>query len=179
VHYSGAPLAVDFGEEENVPSVTIVSVGVDHAARTRDVPITAAVPLRTVRGTLDELGRLDGSTPGWLRVYVCERPRAGLREAVQEMLPNALEVRIDPDVLASVDPAARVPRQAGRTASELFSAYLDAQGHADTDVAELFDRLHGEVALPADIAPSADLTVPSPAAGNTVNRAGNPAAVRR
>jgi exonuclease SbcD len=146
VHYSGSPLAVDFGEQENTPSVTIASISATTAARTRDVPITSAMPLRTVRGTLDELGRLDAAAPGWLRVYVRERPRAGLREAVQDMLPNALEVRIDPDVLAEIDPvAARAPRQVGRTASELFADYLTAQGHADSDVAELFDQLRAEI----------------------------------
>ena len=93
------------------------------------MPIPSALPLRTVRGTLDELGRVDATAPGWLRVYVRERPRAGLREAVQDMLPNALEVRIDPDVLADLDPAgARAPRQVGRGASELFAEYLHVAG---------------------------------------------------
>jgi len=149
VHYSGAPIAVDFGEEENTPSVTIVELTASTAARTRDVPITSARPLRTVRGTLDDLAliaKADGVGDGWLRVFVRERPRAGLREAVQEMLPNALEVRIDPDILATIDPATpKAPRQAGRTPGELFAAYLVAQGHADDDVAALFERLHAEV----------------------------------
>ena len=159
VHYSGSPLAVDFGEEENMPSVTIATVGTSAAARTTYVPIPSALPLRTVRGTLDDLGRVDATSPGWLRVYVRERPRAGLREAVQDMLPNALEVRIDPDVLADLDPAgARAPRQVGRTASELFTEYLTSQGHADTDVAELFDRLHAEVeSAPSNAATAAGL----------------------
>lgn len=146
VHYSGSPLAVDFGEQENSPSVSIVEVSAAKAARARAVPITTARALRTVRGTLDDLSRLDATDAAWLRVYVRERPRAGLREAVQEMLPNALEVRIDPEVLAEIDPAAaRSPRQPGRGASELFAEYLTAHGHADTAVAELFERLHAEV----------------------------------
>jgi exonuclease SbcD len=156
VHYSGSPLAVDFGEEENTPSVTIVTVTTTTAARTKHAPIASALPLRTVRGTLDDLGRVDATAPGWLRVYVRERPRAGLREAVQDMLPNALEVRIDPDVLADLDPAgARAPRQVGRTASELFAEYLASQGHADADVAELFDRLHDEIESAPSNAPAA------------------------
>jgi exonuclease SbcD len=145
VHYSGSPLAVDFGEEENTPSVTIVDVTTSTAARTRDIPIPSAVRLRTVRGTLDELTAY-ASEDGWLRVYVRERPRAGLREAVAEMLPRALEVRIDPEVLADVAVrAGRVPRQVGRSASELFGEYLESSGHADKAVSELFDRLHAEV----------------------------------
>jgi exonuclease SbcD len=146
VRYSGSPLAVDFGEEFNTPSVTIVEVTAATAARTRQVPIGAARALQTVRGTLAELATIDVTDGAWLRVYVSERPRAGLREAVQEMLPNALEVRIDPDVLAEIDPAAaRAPRQANRGATELFNEYLTAHGHVDTAVSELFERLHAEV----------------------------------
>jgi exonuclease SbcD len=145
VHYSGSPLAIDFGEEENTPSVTIVELSTSTAARTRDVPIAAAAPLRTVTGTLADLASVpdDGA---WLRVFVKERPRAGLREAVQEMLPRALEVRIDPEMLAEVDPAKnRAKRPAERSPAEMFADYLTAQGHADPDVAALFETLYAEV----------------------------------
>ena len=147
VHYSGSPLAIDFGEEENSPSVTIVEVSTSKAARTRDVPISAATPLRTVSGTLAELATVsdDGA---WLRVYVKERPRAGLRETVQEMLPRALEVRIDPEILAEVDPSkSRAKRPTERSPAEMFADYLAAQGHADPDVSALFDTLYAEVGL--------------------------------
>jgi exonuclease SbcD len=145
VWYSGSPLAVDFGEEENPPSVSIVDVSVSSSARARVVPITSATPLRTVRGTLAELSTVDAGN-AWLRVYVRERPRAGLREAVQEMLPRALEVRIDPlllDEVRSTDQGAA--QREGRSPRELFSSYLDQKGHADPAVADLFDRLYGEV----------------------------------
>jgi exonuclease SbcD len=145
VHYCGSPLAIDFGEEANTPSVTIVEVTASTAARTRDVPIGAAVPLRTVSGTLDELATItdDGA---WLRVYVKERPRAGLRETVQEMLPRALEVRIDPEMLAEIDPAkSRARRPTERTPAEMFADYLVAQGHVDPDVATLFDTIYAEI----------------------------------
>jgi exonuclease SbcD len=158
VHYSGSPLAVDFGEEENTASVTMVEVSTRHAAKTRQVPVSAAVPLRTVRGTLDELSKLAAgearpepgsavSPGGWLRVYVRERPRAGLREAVQELLPRALEVRIDPALvaeMAAADSSAQAHRT-GRAPGELFSDYLRSRGHADPAVTQLFDRLYGEV----------------------------------
>jgi len=146
IHYSGSPLAVDFGEEENTPSVTMVEVGAQSAAKTREVPVGAAVPLRTVRGTLADLSKVDAGT-GWLRVYVREQPRAGLREAVQELLPRALEVRVDPTLLAELS-AAQSPRRAeraGRAPRELFTDYLQSKGHADPAVAQLFDRLYGEV----------------------------------
>ncbi|OLE28014.1 MAG: exonuclease sbcCD subunit D [Actinobacteria bacterium 13_1_20CM_3_71_11] len=143
VHYSGSPLAIDFGEEENTPSVTIVEATATTAAKTRDVPITSATPLRTVRGTLDELSTVDAGG-AWLRVYVNEKPRAGLREAVQELLPRALEVRVDPGMLAAQAEAPRAQRS-GRAPRDLFGDYLDSKGHADPDVVALFDRLYGEV----------------------------------
>lgn len=143
IHYSGSPLAVDFGEQDNTPGVLIVEATPTTPARVREVPITSARALRTVRGTLDELKALD---PGdaWLRVYVREKPRAGLREEVQELLPGALEVRIDPDLTADAAAPRRISR-AGQSPRQLFTDYLAEAGHEDPAVAGLFDRLHEEV----------------------------------
>ncbi|GGJ78159.1 nuclease SbcCD subunit D [Pilimelia anulata] len=144
VRYCGSPLAVDFGEEENTPSVALVEVTATTPAKVTDVPIPSAVPLRTVRGTLAELADVDAAG-AWLRVVVREAPRAGLREEVQELLPRALEIRIDPDLLPTPGGAAR-PSRVGRSPAELFADYLTARGHADDDgVRELFDRVHDEV----------------------------------
>ncbi|HEY6592544.1 MAG TPA: exonuclease SbcCD subunit D [Asanoa sp.] len=142
VRYSGSPIAVDFGEGENVPSVSIVEVTAQTPAKWREVPITAAATLRTVRGTLDQLGALD---PGdaWLRVYVREAPRAGLREEVQALLPRALEVRVDPDMTPDTT-STRAAQRAGRSPRELFADYLDSRGHADDGVRDLFDELYAE-----------------------------------
>jgi DNA repair protein SbcD/Mre11 len=144
VRYCGSPLAIDFGEGDNTPGVTMVEVAVGGTARTRHVPVAAAVPLRTVRGTLDELAELD---PGeaWLRVYVREQPRAGLREQVQELLPRALEVRIDPDLLPEPGADRHTTTRAGRTPAELFTEYLTARGHHDDAVRDLFAELYDEV----------------------------------
>lgn len=144
VHYCGSPLAVDFGEGDNSPSVTIVEVTAQGTARTRQAPLTSALPLRTVRGTLEELAALE---PGeaWLRVYVREQPRAGLREQVQELLPRALEVRIDPELLPEGGGAGRTSARSGRTPAELFAEYLAARGHADEPVQALFEELYDEL----------------------------------
>ncbi|MGH3737074.1 MAG: exonuclease SbcCD subunit D [Micromonosporaceae bacterium] len=142
VHYSGSPIAIDFGEEENTPAVLLVEVTADTPAKVRELPLSAALPLRTVRGTVDELAALDTSE-AWLRVYVREKPRAGLREEVQELLPRALEVRIDPDMIPDTD-APRAKRE-GRSPRELFAAYLEEKGHDDPGVRDLFDRLYAEL----------------------------------
>ncbi|MEU4621408.1 exonuclease SbcCD subunit D [Actinoplanes sp. NPDC023801] len=141
--YSGSPLAVDFGEEENVCSVAIVDVSTDKAAHVRDVPVTSALTLRTVRGTLEQLATVN-LPDAWLRVLVRETPRPGLREDVQELLPNALEVRVDPDMLPSRS-GARSAERAGRSPRELFGDYLDSRGNAEEGVRELFDALYDEV----------------------------------
>jgi exonuclease SbcD len=144
IRYSGSPLAVDFGEEENLPSVTIVEVTAQTTAKVREVPVTAATPLRTVRGTLAELAQY-AQSDAWLRVYVREAPRAGLREEVQELLPRALEVRIDPELLPVRDAGERPASRTGRSPRELFADYLASRGHADDGVRELFDELLAEV----------------------------------
>ena len=143
VRYCGSPLAIDFGEEENVCSVAIVDVSADKAARVRDVPVSSARTLRTVRGTLEQLATVR-LPDAWLRVFVREVPRVGLREDVQELLPNALEVRIDPDMVPDKKGAQMAQRQ-GRTPRQLFGDYLDHRGTAEDGVRELFDELYDEV----------------------------------
>ncbi|MEU5945546.1 exonuclease SbcCD subunit D [Micromonospora sp. NPDC047465] len=144
IRYSGSPLAVDFGEQENVPSVTIVEVTATTAAQVREVPVVAAATLRTVRGTLAQLAEMD-VPDAWLRVYVREQPRAGLREEVQELLPRALEIRIDPELVPAPGGGARVAQRAGRSPRQLFADYLDSRGHTDDGVRKLFDELFEEV----------------------------------
>jgi exonuclease SbcD len=143
VRYCGSPLAIDFGEEENVSSVAIVDVSADKAARVRDVPVTAARTLRTVRGTLEQLATVN-VPDAWLRVYVRETPRVGLREDVQELLPDALEVRIDPEMVPDRS-GERMAQRAGRSPRELFGDYLDNRGVTEDGVRELFDELYDEV----------------------------------
>ena len=143
VRYCGSPLAVDFGEEENVCSVAVVDVAADRAARVRDVPVTSARTLRTVRGSLEQLATVN-LPDAWLRVFVREAPRVGLREDVQELLPNALEVRIDPDMVPDRT-GARMAQRAGRSPRQLFGDYLDSRGTAEEGVRELFDELYDEV----------------------------------
>jgi exonuclease SbcD len=144
IRYCGSPLPVDFGEEENTPSVSIVDVTATTSAKVREVPITAGTPLRTVRGTVDELSTLD-TGDAWLRVYVAEPPRAGLREEVQALLPKALEVRIDPAVLGETATGKPPAQRAGRSPGELFTEYLTRRGHCDGATVALFHRLLEEV----------------------------------
>jgi exonuclease SbcD len=63
---------------------------------------------------------------------------------VQELLPNALEVRIDPDMIPSLA-SDRMAQRAGRSPRELFGDYLDSRGTVEDGVRELFDDLYDEV----------------------------------
>ncbi len=142
--------------------MSIVEATATTAAKVRAIRIGSALPLRTVRGTLAELAaiaELAATEPAandtrtdldraWLRVYVRERPRAGLREDVQALLPRALEVRLDPQMLPEPAPAARPVAQTGHSPRDLFADYLAAKGIADPAVAALFNRLYEEVASP-------------------------------
>ena len=146
VHYSGAPLAVDFGEQENTPVVCLVEAAPGTPAQVTDLPLTGGRRLRTVQGTLHDLAQVDAGDD-FLRVLVREQARAGLRDDVLQLLPNALEVRIDPEFAAPLTPTR--PRSAGareRHPSELFAEYLAATNIADPRVEALFARLHDETA---------------------------------
>ena len=144
VHYSGAPLSVDFGEQDNTSVVLLVEATPTTPARVTDIPIIAGRRLRTVHGTVDELAALRAAFgDDLLRVWVRERARAGLREEVTDLLPNALEVRIDPEFAAPVTgsrPAAG--RGVDRSPGELFHEYLGTRSVDDHRVEELFARLH-------------------------------------
>jgi exonuclease SbcD len=145
VHYSGSPFAVDFGEQENRPSVSLVELTARTAARVAPVQIRSAVPLRTLRGSLKDLQTLRVDPTAWLRVFVAEAPRAGLKEEVQELLPRALEVRIDPSVVPTATAPARTAGSTARSPRELFGEYLATKGIDDPAVGALFNDLYDEV----------------------------------
>ncbi|HEY6786001.1 MAG TPA: exonuclease subunit SbcD [Trebonia sp.] len=151
VHYSGSPIAVDFGEQDNTSVVCLVEAAPGIPARVTDIPVTSARRLRTLRGTLAEL-EVQAASFGedYLRVWLCEPTRAGLRDDTVAILPNALEVRIDPEF---AKPDGRKPKQARatRTPAQLFAEYCASRQATDARVTALFGELHDEVtAVSAD-----------------------------
>jgi DNA repair protein SbcD/Mre11 len=147
VHYSGAPLAVDFGEQDNTSVVCLVEATPGTPARITDIPVTAGRRLRTVHGTLSELeARVGEFGDDYLRVYLREPTRAGLRDDTVALLPNALEVRIDPEFAPQSDRAARSGEaRIARTPGQLFADYCATRDVGDPRVAALFGELHDEV----------------------------------
>src|ERR1700729_2677102 len=96
IFYSGSPLAIDFGEQDNHPSVLIITAEPAVRADARPVPVTGGRPLRTLRGTLDQV-IAEGEQAGdaYLRVVLADPARAALGDLVRDKLPNTLEVQLD------------------------------------------------------------------------------------
>lgn len=146
VVYSGAPLAVDFGEQNNTNVVCLVEARPGTPAAVTDVPITSGRRLRTVSGTVEELiARTEELRGDYLRVLVREKARAGLREQIQEALPDALEIRIDEEFAAPVNAGVARRDHTGRTPGELFADYLVQEQVDDPRLGALFGELHDEL----------------------------------
>jgi len=63
-----------------------------------------------------------------------------------EVLPNALEVRIDPEFAPQADKAPRpAPASGTRPPGQLFADYCATREVSDPRVAALFGELHDEV----------------------------------
>jgi exonuclease SbcD len=150
VHYCGAPLAVDFGEQDNTNVVCLVEVSPNIPAKVTDIPIRSGRRLRTITGTVAELianaGRYGDD---YLRVWVREPTRAGLRDEIADALPNALEIRIHPDFATSASGATVTIDHASRTPGQLFADYCASANVDDERVATLFDQLHDQVTHPS------------------------------
>ncbi len=146
VHYSGSPIAVDFGEQDNTSVVCVVEARPSVPARITDIPITSGRRLRTVHGTLPELQAQAASFgDDYLRVWLREPTRAGVRDDILAILPNALEVRIDPAFAGPSRTERPETAYEVRSPGQLFADYCASVQVEDTRVAALFGELHDEV----------------------------------
>jgi len=136
---------VDFGEQDNTSVVCVVEARPSVPARVTDVPITSGRRLRTVRGTLPELEAQAASFgDDYLRVWLREPTRAGLRDDTVAVLANALEVRIDPAFAMPAKPERAETAHAARSPGQLFADYCASERVEDTRVAALFGELYDE-----------------------------------
>ena len=150
VHYSGAPMAVDFGEQDNTNVVCLVEVSPTTPAQVTDIPLRSGRQLRTVAGTVEELVANAPVYAGdYLRVWVNEPTRAGLRDEIADALPDALEIRIHPDFSTATSGKKVTIDHADRTPGQLFADYCAAENVEDERVAALFGQLHDQVTHPS------------------------------
>ncbi len=144
--YAGSLLQLDFGEAGQDKSLVLVDLEPGKPAQVEEIPISVGRKLIDVRGTLDELESYrDSAEDAFLRVFLlCERPQPGLGDQVREILPNALEVRLEYEREEAdgrpVDLKVLTPR-------ELFERYFRDRHAAEADegLLDLFDQLLDEV----------------------------------
>jgi exonuclease SbcD len=157
LHYCGSPLQLDFGEGEQVKQVNVVTLEPGVPAAVAGVRLTSGRPLRTVRGTLDELqaSARTTATPSldvlndepWLRVIVRGPTRAGLAELVRQLLgTRVVEVRIEANQHPTRD---RATDHRNRSPQELFDEYLAVEDVVDDRVRALFAELLDQEVSPA------------------------------
>ena len=156
VAYSGSPICVDFGEQDNTPVVVLVDATPSTPARTTDLPLIAGTspayepsaapgrrPRRPCRGPRRRVPA--GSTspnppaPGYAKTSSSRRCRTRSRSVSIRSSPRA----------ASTGRAAPRP---DRSPSELFGDYCAQHGVDDARVRALFDELHDTVTSPAEAA---------------------------
>jgi DNA repair protein SbcD/Mre11 len=95
--YAGSILQLDFGEREQQKRVVVIDAHPGKPVHIESIPLSSGRQLTEVNGTLDEL-RARAGTFGddWLRVILkLEKPVPGINDQVKELLPNALEVKLD------------------------------------------------------------------------------------
>jgi len=139
MRYAGSPLQLDFGEVNDTKSVTVVTATPGRPASAQEIPLSTGRRLRTVAGTLAELGAVE---PGedWLKVIVREPARSGLADEVRATFPLAVDVVVEPPDRGA-SPTGGGAARAGRTPHELFESYLADHGIEDPRLGATFDRL--------------------------------------
>lgn len=142
IAYSGSPLALDFGEENNESKAIVVTATPDIRANIRPVPVTGGRRLRTIRGTLDHvISEGEGDQDAYLRVILTQQASAGLGDQVREKLPNALDVQLDEHYRPRSASAERSASRLDRSPVELFADYLAEQNVNDKRVSAMFAEL--------------------------------------
>ncbi len=149
--YPGSPLQLDFGESADDKAALVIDVAPGRPARVTPVALTSGRSLRTLVGTLAELGAHVGRTgDDWLRVVVDEPARTGLADEVRDLFPHAVDVS-----LVRADAVAAAPAAEGRlvrSPQELFAEYLGGRRVEDPRLEALFGDLLEEARADADAA---------------------------
>ncbi len=147
--YAGSLVELDFGEQEQEKRVVVVDARPGRPASLESVALTAGRRLRDVSGTLDELRvQADELGDAYLRVRLrADASLPGLADRVKELLPGALEVRID-GAGACDDGGAQPPRRRSSTDPViLFREYYARRNGGQAvpeDLAKLFRDLYEE-----------------------------------
>jgi exonuclease SbcD len=148
--YAGSILQLDFGEREQQKRVVIVDARPGRPAEIESLPIQSGRRLKDVTGSLEELQQ-QATTLGdeLLRVTIkLERPAPGVADIVREILPNALEVRLEYPRLESIPDRIF----AGSDPYELFTRFYAHQHGTEPPetLSRLFQSLYEEALVATD-----------------------------
>ena len=98
IRYSGSPLLIDFGEEANEPSVTVLEAKPGSPATSEIVSLESPRGMQHLRGTRDNLMEMVESVgDDYLKIEIEEKPTPGLADEIRDIFPNAVDVRIAGD----------------------------------------------------------------------------------
>lgn len=153
--YSGSLLQLDFGERGQQKVVRIIDATPGRPVEQRPVPITRGRQLVELRGTLMEVARAAEAAPGaHLRVLLdVDRPEPGMAQRVRDLVPGAVDVRLQYERLADDDGEAE--RVLGKLApKDLFARYYRAQHGLEPtpELLALFDELFAaETHAPSEV----------------------------
>lgn len=141
VWYPGSPVQLDFGEVDDRKGVLLVDAEPGTPARVEFRPLSRGKRLRIVSGTLEQVGAAAADIPDtdYVRVVLDEPSRVGLADAVREILPQAVDVILDPRRRSETQ--VERPSRKGRSQAELFTEYLHEVDAFDERVVKLFDEL--------------------------------------
>jgi exonuclease SbcD len=147
VWYSGSPLQLDFGEEHDVKSVLVFDAKAGSTVRTPEtIKLSSGRRMLTARGTLASLEARKGDFgDAYLRVVLEETARPGLADEVRELLPNAVEVRIESAAGAGSPLASR----RGMQPHDLLVSYFEHVRVNDDAALKMFDDLVEQENAPA------------------------------
>lgn len=144
--YAGSLVQLDFGERDQAKSVYIVDVVPGKPARIEPLPVEGGRRLLDVSGTLDDLPKIAATVgDAYLRVQLkTDGVVPGIADRVRDILPNALDVRLDyersDDGEVEVSVASLEPR------AQFASYYRTAHGSDPAGaLMTAFDAVHEEV----------------------------------
>jgi exonuclease SbcD len=139
-YYSGSPILIDFGEEDNVPSVSMIEARAGSPATVDTQKLTSPRGMRTLRGNRDVLMKLKDSVgDDFLRIEIEEKPTPGLADEIRDTFPNAVDVRISED--EPVQTSNRLDLAKLAAPRDLFVEYLEDSEIQNAALVSLFDTL--------------------------------------
>jgi exonuclease SbcD len=141
VWYSGSPIQLDFGEVDDRKGVLVVEAEAGIPVKVDFRPLQSGRRLRVLRGNLEQVEAAAGEVAetDYVRVILDEPARAGLSDTVRALVPQAVDVILDPG--RRLPQIERRPRRHGRSHHDLFVDYLAGEDASDERVIELFDEL--------------------------------------